>query len=107
MQNALYSNTLDGPSLTIVDSDDRTGVFAGTLHHQGIDYGIFNGRYASLNGYQPPTVVTLIANHQDHGYFALTLFSPSRGTHELRGHCVRVTYDGAVSSLPGDFVRHA
>lgn len=107
MQNALYSNTLDGPSLTIVDSDDRTGVFGGTLHHQGINYGIVSGRYASLNGYQPPTVVTLIANNQDHGYFALTLFSPSRGTHELHGHCVRVTYDGVVSSLPGDFVRHA
>lgn len=107
MQNALYSNTLDGPSLTIVDSDERTGVFGGTLHHQGINYGIVSGRYASLNGYQPPTVVTLIANNQDHGYFALTLFSPSRGTHELQGHCVRVTYDGVVSSLPGDFVRHA
>lgn len=50
MQNALYSNTLDGPSLTIVDSDDRTGVFGGTLHHQGINYGIVSGRYASLNG---------------------------------------------------------
>ncbi|WP_025111023.1 hypothetical protein [Pseudomonas sp. H1h] len=107
MQNALYSNTHNGPSLTIVDSDDRTGIFAGTLHHQGINYDIVNGRYASLNGYQPPTVVTLIAAHQDHGYFALTLFSPSRGTHELTGHCVHVTYDGAVSSLPGDFVRNA
>lgn len=70
MQNALYSNTLDGPSLTIVDSDDRTGVFAGTLHHQGISYGIVNGRYASLNGYQPPTVVTLIAKTR------ITVISP-------------------------------
>ncbi|MFJ2710535.1 hypothetical protein ACIOZM_06555 [Pseudomonas sp. NPDC087346] len=107
MQNSLYSNTVNGVSLTIVDSDDRTGLFGGTLHHAGINYGIVDGRYASLNGYQPPTVVTLVAAHEDHGYFALSLFSPSRGTHELTGHCVRVTYDGTVSSLPGDFVRHS
>jgi hypothetical protein len=107
MQNALYSNTLDNISLTIVDSDDRTGLFGGTLHHAGINYGIVDGRYSNLNGYQPPTVVSFVAAHADHGYFAVSLFSPSRGTHELSGHCVRVTFDGAVSSLPADFVRHA
>jgi hypothetical protein len=106
MQNAFYSSTFAGPTLTIVDSDDRTGSFRGTLHYGGVDYPIINGRYTHLNGYQPPTTITLIAAQEDHGYFALSLFSSTRGTHELRGHCVRVTFDGVLSSLPADFRRH-
>ncbi|MFJ2281746.1 hypothetical protein ACIOUG_11430 [Pseudomonas sp. NPDC087803] len=104
--NGVYRHEPSDTTLTLVEGDDRTGSFSGTLSISGRDYPLAFGNFHFRHGFSTgPVAITFSTFMSDGMGQAWVLFSPDQSYARLRAMGSAADLSGEVALTGLEFVR--
>lgn len=106
--NGVYRHEPSNTTLTLVEGDDRTGSFTGTLSLPGIEYPIAFGNFHFRHGFSTgPVAISFNTLTADSSAQAWVMFSPDQSYARLRAMGSAADLTGEVELTGLEFVRQA